>query len=52
MSGPYIKPNRTISLKSDSSTDKSITNESDSENDESKDKLCGKCLLNIKAKKL
>ena len=52
MSGPYIKPNRTISLKSDSSTDKSITNESDSENDDSKDKLCGKCLLNIKPKKL
>ena len=53
MSGSYIKPSRTISLKSNSSTDKSITNESDSENDlKDKDKLCGKCLLSVKHKKL
>jgi superfamily II DNA or RNA helicase len=41
---------KTISIKSNSSTDKSITNDSDSEEEEeikeSKDKyLCGKCLL-------
>ena len=43
---------KTVSIKSNSSTDKSITNESDIEDDETendtktKDKyLCGKCLL-------
>lgn len=47
---------KTISVKSNSSSDKSITNETDSEDDEAvnqtpKDKyLCGKCFLNIKPK--
>jgi superfamily II DNA or RNA helicase len=46
---------KTISLKSNSSTDKSITQDSDTENEDdeekSKDKyLCGKCLLPLKNK--
>jgi len=43
-------PKKTTSMKSNSSTDKSITNDSDSEEDEqSKDKyLSGKCLLTFK----
>jgi superfamily II DNA or RNA helicase len=47
------KSKKSISIKSNSSTDKSITQDSDTEEDEdtevSKDKyLCGKCLLTIK----
>jgi superfamily II DNA or RNA helicase len=53
-SGPTdCKPKKTvkknISQKSNSSTDKSITNDSDTEEEKPKDKyLCGKCFLTIK----